>query len=227
MSELKLRITQYGKQIDELMDSAEIDKLEEFLTELEKFIGETGNDYPEIYYYLGTGYGVYSSLLIRNGRAKTDHEVMSSRNKAFRFFRRAIDSIDKSVLNDPRLFYRILTNYANCLDSAGRVIEALRFYRMILDINPKFSIARGNYGRALQYLANMVNDGGHHNELHCYAYQAYKTAVASEDPEIYEDAKESFRESADDYEKSHVADIIKKPIKNKKYSKRQITGRIC
>lgn len=218
MSELKLRITQYGKQIDELMDSAEIDKLEEFLTELEKFIGETGNDYPEIYYYLGTGYGVYSSLLIRNGRAKTDHEVMSSRNKAFRFFRRALDSIDKSVLNDPRLFYRILTNYANCLDSAGRVIEALRFYRMILDINPKFSIARGNYGRALQYLANMVNDGGHHNELHCYAYQAYKTAVAAEDPEIYEDAKESFRESADDYEKSHVADIIKKPIKNKKYS---------
>ena len=68
----------------------------------------------------------------------------------------------------------ILTNYANELDTAGRVIEALSIYRRVMLLNDHFSIARGNYGRALQFLANMVNDSGHYKELHCYAYQAVK-----------------------------------------------------
>ncbi len=216
MSELKQKIEQYGKQIDEIIDSAEPDKLVEFLSELEQFAVE--KEYPEIYYYLGTGYGVYTSYLVKDGKTRTDPQVLNTRNIAFRFFRQAVDAIDQSVMNDPRLFLRTITNYANCLDSAGRVIEALRLYRMTLDLNPLFSIARGNYGRSLQFLANIVNDGGHHNELHCYAYQAFKKAVAAEDPEIYEEAKRSFQKSVVDYEQSLIADIITKPIKNKKYS---------
>ncbi len=218
MIELKQKIEQFGKQIDEIIALAQPEKLYIFLSELQQFAEKDGKEYPEIYYYLGTGYGEYISLLIRDGKTKSDPQVLTNRNKAFRFFRCAIDSIEKSVLNDPRLFYRILTNYANCLDTAGRVIEALRLYRMILDMNPSFSIARGNYGRSLQFLANMVNDSGHHNELHCYAYQAYKVAVEVDDSEIYEEAKRSFQGSVVYYEKSPIADIIKKPIKNKKYS---------
>lgn len=218
MSERKAKIEQYGKQIDELINSAQSSQLYNFLSELDQYAKADGKDCPEIYYYLGTGYGVYASSLISGGKQKSDREVLNNRDKAFTFFRHAIDCLDQSALKDPRLLFRILTNYANCLDSAGRVIEALRLYRIILNINPRFSIARGNYGRSLQYLANMVNDGGHYRDLHCFAYRAYKMATTIEDPEMYEEAKRSFQESVIRYEESPAANFLKKPIKYKRYN---------
>ena len=66
----------------------------------------------------------------------------------------------------------IYTNYANDLDSCGRVIEALRIYRKALSITDSFGMATANYGRALSFYANMVNAPGHYQDLHCHAYQA-------------------------------------------------------
>ena len=84
------------------------------------------------------------------------------------YLRKGIALFDPAIYDDPKAQLRILTNYANGLDTVGRVIEALRIYRQVIGINKQFSIALGNYGRSLQFLANMVNDGGHFRELHCY-----------------------------------------------------------
>lgn len=54
----------------------------------------------------------------------------------------------------------IYTNYANSLDACGG-IEALRIYREAIELNPLFAMALGNYGRALRFYANTVNDSGH------------------------------------------------------------------
>ena len=38
-------------------------------------------------------------------------------------------------------------------------------------------MATANYGRALGFYADMVNDPGHDRELHCHTYQAIKASV--------------------------------------------------
>lgn len=56
-------------------------------------------------------------------------------------------------------------------------MRLLKFYRKAISLNPRFGMAIGNYGRALNSYANLVNDPGHYYELHCYAYQAIKHAL--------------------------------------------------
>ena len=168
-------------------------------------------------YYIGTGLGSYSDYLVRLGKQHTDDVVIGLRRASMFYLRRGLALYNPTVHTDPRSQLRILTNYANTLDTAGRVLEALRIYRRVLDISGRFSIARGNYGRALQFLANMVNDGGHYKELHCYAYQAKKKAISIDDPDMYEQAEAAFQSIVDKYESLITKGILAKTIVNKKY----------
>ncbi|MCD7826861.1 MAG: hypothetical protein LUH14_13040 [Clostridiaceae bacterium] len=93
------------------------------------------------------------------------------RKQAFYYFRKAIEFLEKCEPYSDELLL-IYTNYANALDSCGRVIEALRIYRKAIGFCPRFGMALGNYGRALEFYANTVNDSGQYKDLHCHAYQA-------------------------------------------------------
>lgn len=169
-------------------------------------------------YYLGTGLGTYSDYLVRSGRKEFDEEVIKLRSTSMYYFRKAQELYDPEIHTDPRAKLRVLTNYANELDTIGRVVEALRIYREILGVNDKFSIALGNYGRALSFLANMVNDTGHYNDIHLYAYQAIKEAVNTPDPDMHEQAVKAFNDYLREYEESPGSAFLSEPIIYDEYS---------
>ena len=215
----RIKIEQYGAKVDCLAIGREYDKLKLLLDEMEQFKNsneEVKND-AGFNYYLGTGLGTYSDYLVRSGKKHTDADVIEIRRTSMFYLRKGLALYNPTVHTDPRAQLRILTNYANELDTAGRVLEALRIYRRVIDISDRFSIARGNYGRALQFLANMVNDGGHYKELHCYAYQAIKEALSIEDSDMHEQAVEAFQKIVDEYEALPTKDILVEPIVNEEH----------
>lgn len=216
---IRNKIEQYGVKVDRLSVGGEYDKLKFLIDEMEqyKITDEDIKNDAAFNYYLGTACGTYSDFLVRSGKSNTDSDVIELRRTAMFYFRKGLSAYDPSVHIDQRAPLRILTNYANVLDAAGRVIESLMIYRRVLCLNDHFSIARGNYGRALQFLANMVNDSGHNKELHCYAYQAVKLALIIDDPDLHEQAVDAFQCIVDRYETSPSIDILVKPIISKEY----------
>ena len=220
MKEMQSRIIEYGEKLDQFSKNNDYENLHKCLEEIELFAqqnSQTGYDVA-LNYYLGTGYGNYSDYLIRSGRKSTESEVRKAYKKSMYHYRKALSGYDNSKIVYDGLDIRILTNYANELDEVGRVIEALRIYRKVLKMDEKFSIARGNYGRALRFLANMVNDEGHRVDLHCYAYQALKTAVAIKDKDLHEQAIQGFNRMIAEYESMSCRNIVEQAIEYKEYS---------
>ena len=215
----RIKIEQYGAKIDCLAIDREYDKLKLLLDEMVQFENsneEVKND-AGFNYYLGTGLGTYSNYLVQSGKKNTDTEVIKVRRTSMFYLRKGLALYNPTVHTDSRAKLRILINYANGLDTVGRVLEALRIYRKVIDISDRFPIARGNYGMALRFLANIVNDAGHYKELHCYAYQAIKEALSIEDSDMHEQAVEAFKKIIDDYEALPQKSILSEPIVNKEY----------
>lgn len=218
--EIRKRIETYGTMVDRFVFEREYGKLKLLLDEmnmLKNSNDEIMND-AEFNYYYGTGLEAYSNNLVRTGRPYTDSEVIGLRRTSMFHLRKGLSLYNPAVHTDPRAQLRILTNYANGLYTAGRVLEALRIYRIVMERNKHFAIAIGNYGRALQFLANMVNDGGHCKELHCYAYQSLKKALDIEDDlDLHELAVSDFQSAINSYDSILIRDILAKPIVHKDY----------
>lgn len=186
----------YALISDRLMDAQDWDKLGTFVQELETYVETHGTkEYAPIYYYIGTIYGELANHARDRNQEDMVPAEMDDRKRANYYSRKAMELLD----DDEPLLLFVYTNYANNLDSCGRVIEALRMYRKAVERNPKFAMAVGNYGRALDFLADIVNDEGHYRELHCYAYQAMDTALKMNDPNMHEAAIACFSQMVEQY----------------------------
>ena len=206
----------HAVQIDELTIANDYDGLKVYL---EQFADITfPDDEPEssyMLYYLGTGYGTLATYYQKDD--STSKDATEYRKRSFSYLRKAIDLFETHG-NNLILLLRAYTNYANELDSCGRVIEAIRIYRKALALAPKFSMARGNYGRSLQFYANKVNDSGHYKELHHFAYQAMIKALENPDDSLYKEAQLYFHKKIKEYEAIQDKSILSKPIIFKKYA---------
>ena len=207
----------YGKEIDRLLDEGKYGELATYIATVETY-GLTHNtsEYAIVFYYLGTGYSELANHSIKNKSETSDVSCAQYRRKALYYFREAISLIE--LTDDTKTLYHLIyTNYANSLDACGRVIEALRIYRKAISLSENFGMAVGNYGRALNFYANMVNDSGHHKELHCYAYQAIKKAISTNDPNMHTAAKRFFEGMINTYESSTESDLLAAPIVFEQY----------
>ena len=70
----------------------------------------------------------------------------------------------------------------------------------------------GNYGRTLNFYANIVNDDNHCKELHCYAYQSIKRSLIIHDPNMHEDAVNYFSELIAKYDSLSTKEYLSYPI---------------
>ncbi len=202
----------YGKEIDRLIDEERYGELTTYIATVESYgITHSTPEYAIVFYYLGTGYGELADYARKNKSDSLDISDVEYRRKSLYYFRKAISLIDYTD-DTKSLFQLIYTNYANSLDSCGRVIEALRIYRKAIGISKNFGMAVGNYGRALNFYANMVNDSGHYKELHCYAYQALKTALETKDPNMHSNAKCFFERLVSQYESTTSYETLSSPI---------------
>jgi len=201
---------EFGKEIDRLTDLKNFEALNEYLVQVEKFSSaHSSTEYAPIFYYLGTGKGVLADLLRKKGGS--DPEVAELRKWSLYYMRKALDSIE-SLENHHSLLLSLYTNYANALEASGRVIEALRIYRKAIGLNPRFGMAIGNYGRALSFYANLVNDSGHYKELHCYAYQAITQALENRDSNMHGSAIKAFEKMITNYDSVMEKGYLLEPI---------------
>lgn len=208
----------YGVEIDRLLDQGKYGELSTYIATVESYgLTHSTSEYAVVFYYLGTGYSELANHATKNRSNNSEELDVEYRRKSLYYFRKAI-SLLKFTEDTKTLFHLIYTNYANSLDACGRVIEALRIYRKAIGLSKDFGMAMGNYGRALNFYANMVNDSGHYKELHCYAYQAIKKSLETDDPNMHPNAKFFFQEMARKYESSPQFKILSSPIIFEQYN---------
>ena len=190
----------YGKEIDRLRIQKDYEGLREYLKEIEKLLvlNET-QEHANIFYYLGTGYGVLADYYRKLEETVTAQSVTENRKWSFCYLRKAMELAEQCEKGNV-LLLNIYTNYANGLDACGRVIEAIRIYRKVMELEPKFGMAIGNYGRALKFYGNLVNDLGHYNELHYNAQIALQYALELDDPNLHSEARIVFAKMLKEYE---------------------------
>lgn len=201
---------EYGKEIDRLTIKKDYNGLLKYLVKVESFSSKHNTpEYAPVFYYLGTANGILADYQQKSGGA--DSDIIKHRKQSLYYMRKSLSLLEQFGENQALLLC-IYTNYANELDACGRVIEALRIYRKAISLNPAFGMAVGNYGRALNFYANLVNDPGHYRELHCYAYQTIKHALEIRDENLHEQAVKYFEKMISEYEKfSHKA-LLLEPI---------------
>lgn len=204
-----------ANEMDRLTIAKDYDALSSYVLQQEdKYADNNDLEYAPIFFYIGTG---NSTLAHHYHRSASDNkQEITYRKKALFYFRKAISLLESSGDNHAILL-PIYTNYANDLDSCGRVIEALRIYRKALSITASFGMATANYGRALSFYANMVNDPGHYRDLHCHAYQAIKKALEIKDANMHTEAVAVFDKQIEDYEKCFNIEILSRPITYPEY----------
>lgn len=230
---------EFGQKVDEFAFGHDYDSLASLLREMEELL--YSNEYATtdagLFYFLGTGYNVVAEHIWFNTKdayGKLDlfnDDVVKKKRIAFYYFRQSLKLFEyyrekhiRRYVDQDALYQRLITNYANALDTIGRPIAALHYYRESLLSDPDFSMTVGNYGRALAFLADLVNDLYESNDLHVHAYQAMKSAVTHPDEEMTPEAIDAFSDSVNWYE-SYDDGKWKKDLNSSVHYKKYSLGR--
>ena len=95
---------------------------------------------------------------------------------------------------------QILTNLGNLFSHLGRFSEAQNYWQEALSILPDFSMAIGNIGFGLSHYAKVLYDTGQQLVLFQFAYKYLNQGI---NQDIYEEAKQSFKQQILDLE-AHI-----------------------
>jgi len=96
--------------------------------------------------------------------------------KAKYYYRQVLYSLNGQ---DPHLEIQVLVNYANCLDTLGRHVEALEAYDDALQIDKNFPMAIANKAKAMKFFADV--SGQYRIPIYVEAYQAIKSVIDNPD----------------------------------------------
>ena len=183
-------------KIDQLIITKDYNTLKLYLTETKTFAAYHHlPEYAQIFYSIGNGYSLLANL-----KDLSEKDRLEYKKQTIYFLREAMYLMEQRKDNRV-LMASIYTNYANELFDRYRVIEALRLYRRAFSLEPNFGMALGNYGRALSFYANLVNNENEYDALHCYAYQSFKKALEVNDSNVYEGARKAFKRRIEEYQK--------------------------
>ncbi|PKL84695.1 MAG: hypothetical protein CVV22_11640 [Ignavibacteriae bacterium HGW-Ignavibacteriae-1] len=89
----------------------------------------------------------------------------------------SLNSFNELLKKQPKLYFSILTNYANLLNFLGRTIEAIIQWNYCLEINPKFSMAQCNLALGLITYAYWLYDNEHRNIFRAKIKYLFKSAL--------------------------------------------------
>jgi tetratricopeptide (TPR) repeat protein len=130
-----------AEKFDNLLDENNYEKLVACVHKLEDYV--SNNEFKKedsIFYYIGTIYSSLANFKKESENGSSEETKIEYRKQANYYFRKALELKD----SDDMLLLVVHINYANNLDACGRVLEALRFYRKAIEINPVFGMAIGN-----------------------------------------------------------------------------------
>jgi len=170
-----------------------------------------------IYYSIATAYG---DILSINPEDYSEESIIGQLYN----FRMAIDLFNSCNFTDDEMKHvtgcliQIYTNYANALSSAGRIIEAIRFYKKALKIHNDFGMAEGNLGICYMSYAQLDFDKGHSQIFHYCAYKYLKSAISHKDTIVEQSAIEYFEEQIAIFSNEYIEEFLEKELEINEYS---------
>jgi len=107
----------------------------------------------------------------------------------------------------------IYTNYGNALNECGRSIAAIEQYHQALAVCPISAMPSGNLGMAYMNYAMLLsnNDGYLRDCLNHFAYIFLDLAIESKDPNLFEEARNTFKSALSLFSLEYL-DFLKKDI---------------
>ncbi|MBN7773552.1 LA2681 family HEPN domain-containing protein [Clostridium aminobutyricum] len=170
-----------------------------------------------IYYSIATAYG---DILHINPEGYSEAIIIEQLYN----FRMAIDIFDSCNFTNDEMKYvtgcliQIFTNYANALSSAGRIIEAIKYYKKALEIQSDFGMAEGNLGICYISYAELDFDNGHSQIFHYCAYKYLKTAISHKDTIVEHNAIAFFQDQIGLFSTKYIEEFLERKLKINKYS---------
>lgn len=172
----------------------------------------------QIYYSIGTTYGDLESLAPERSSEET-------KNNQIYYLRKSISLIELDELCKPEylpyvtgLKLNLYTNYANALDHIGRKIAAIEQYKKVLTIKTDFGMALGNLGITYFHYGILVSDPSHRDYLNHFAYDYLNKAIYSNDPSLYEAAKDIFKSTLNRYDSNYIKQVLSVPLTISQYT---------
>lgn len=208
-----------SKQFDILYDLGDKNKIFDLIDKAKALLVDEENvSKAKINYSIGTAYGNLISMV-------SDEERGKIQNHQIYYLRESISYLELGEVNLPEyvpyiagLKMNLYTNYGNALDHIGRKIASIEQYKRALSINPDFGMALGNLGLAYHHYGVLVYDPVHRDYFHYFSYHYLKKAVNSNDPSLYESARNSFSRILTNYHPDYVENVLKKPLNISDYS---------
>lgn len=174
-----------------------------------------------LYYNLANGY--MSLYQLEYDRKRGVEQLVDNGNLQYGkdYFRKTIKRVDNL---DFKLRKQLWTNYGNCLDSLGRVMEALYAYDEALKIDSNFPMAVGNKAIAMKFFADI--SGEYREAMYIKSSQMLKSALENKDLVKFGGiaAKKSFENEIQQINKGFKnRSLLSKNLKHPKYDSSYMT----
>jgi len=183
----------------------------------EKLLKDPSYEDYEVTLYYNIGNGYMSLYQLEYERKRSVEQLVDNKNlqKAKDYFRKTIKRVDQCDFN---LRKQLWTNYGNCLDTLGRVMEALYAYDEALKIDSNFPMAMGNKAIAMKFFADI--SGAYRVAMYTKSYQMLKLILKNKDLVKFGGfvAKKSFENEIQQIEKQFGnKSLLSKNLKHPKY----------
>ncbi len=108
--------------------------------------------------------------------------------------------------------YGILTNMASVLNHIGRSVEAIEYWDLVIEMNPKFGMARGNRARALVDYARLVENRNVGAYILKCAYPELKYSIECEDPNCMPEGRQLWLKNLKHIERLLTSEYLQREI---------------
>lgn len=188
-----------AKLLDEATINQDVSKLSKLIEQIEKDVEKTDIfNRAALYYSLATATFDLWKIEHKDCDCGCDQESIQ---KQLYFYRKAIALFEDDSFREESedgyiisLMANTYINYGNTLEACGRKLLAIEQYYRALSIYPDHPMALGNLGSSLlHYSMFLPNNKGYVRDcINYYAVHLLEKAVASEDQNIFDDAREFF-----------------------------------
>jgi len=155
---------------------------------------ETPEDKQTIVEYYNAANGYLSLWQMRLASSFASGQIDQSYLRAKELFRQGLDlARSQSGAVDRRLHTQLLVNYANCLNSIRRIVDAISYYDRALKLDQLMGEALGNKAIELDRLAFLA-----HGHTHTFLLEAHRLLGEALKRPLHPRAVKAFKQHYDD-----------------------------
>lgn len=168
----------FARIIDKASSEGDLEVINQSLTEIRCLLESDLSDHEiaSFHFYLANCYSMKRSVEGNVNSFSWEDECLE---KEIYHLRCSLLKCEKFSSEEDRsdLRFRVETNLANGLNSAGRFVEAIELLDKVIQKFPKYAMAIGNRGHCLSWYARYLYDRGHQTLFFNESYHQIKKAL--------------------------------------------------